>query len=94
MSRDNGVTIHQYKTWPEYFEAVLAGQKNFEYRRDDRPGPAPKVGDTLLLREWDNVKKRYTGRKLSRTVTYRLWIEDSDCFVAGFCPEQTIRSPR
>ena len=72
--------IHELKTWPEPFEAVLDGRKCYEIRRDDR-GYA--VGDVLHLREWhpcdcdDYEVPRagcdggaYTGREAFRTVTY------------------------
>ena len=60
---------HALKTWPEYFAAVDSGEKNFEVRRFDRPF---KVGDTLLLQEWDNKKEEYTGKEIKRAVTYIL----------------------
>lgn len=59
--------IHALKTWPEYFEAVYDGRKTFEIRRNDRDF---KVGDTLILREWDPKIEGYTGRRLERVVTY------------------------
>jgi len=46
---------HALKTWPEYFQAVAERGKTFEVRKADRPF---KVGETLLLQEWDNVKGR------------------------------------
>lgn len=60
---------HALKTWPEYYKAVESGQKNFEVRRNDRPF---KVGDTLLLQEWDNKKEEYTDKELRKGVTYIL----------------------
>ena len=39
---------HELKTWPEYFEAVKDGTKNFELRKDDR---GFKAGDHLVLAE-------------------------------------------
>lgn len=41
---------HELKCWPEPYDAIVAGTKRFEYRRDDR-GFA--VGDILRLRKWD-----------------------------------------
>ena len=43
------------------------GHKTFEIRKNDRYF---KKGDTLILKEWDNWKETFTGRKLARTVTY------------------------
>ena len=61
------VGIHVLKTWTEYFEAVYAGHKTFEIRKDDR---GFQVGDTLILRDWDRNEGNYTGRKLEVEVTY------------------------
>ena len=59
--------IHELKTWKGYFEAVYMGNKTFEVRKNDRDF---KEGDILILKEWDNFSKTFTGRKLARNVTY------------------------
>lgn len=61
---------HELKTWPAYFKDVLRGDKNFEVRRDDR-SPLFRVGDMLILREWDE-RSGYSGDKLWRRITYVL----------------------
>ena len=43
---------HVLKCWPEYYEAVIGGEKTFEVRKWDRPY---RVGDTLLLKEYNQV---------------------------------------
>lgn len=58
---------HELKILPEYFEAVLSRKKSFEIRRDDRDF---KVGDTLLLKEYDSIFKVFTGRTVKRKITY------------------------
>lgn len=58
--------IHALKTWSTYFQAVLDGGKNFELRRFDRPF---KVGDKLLLQEWQD---EYTGREVMKKIVYIL----------------------
>jgi hypothetical protein len=63
---DTGAT-HRLKTWPPYFIKVESGEKTFEVRLNDR---GYKVGDTLILEEWDRIQEHYTGRTLTRTVTY------------------------
>lgn len=60
---------HVLKTWPEYFEQVITGQKNFEVRKNDR---VFSQGDILVLEEWNNVTGNYTGRKIARLVSYVL----------------------
>lgn len=59
--------IHELKTWPEPFAAVLAGAKRFEVRRDDR---GFGVGDRLVLREFDPDAARYSGRVIVAEVPY------------------------
>lgn len=58
---------HRINTWPEYFEAVLSGDKTHEIRVRDRDY---MVGDTLELIEWCNEKKAPTGREHQVVVTY------------------------
>ena len=60
---------HKLKTLREHFVLVLSGVKKFEVLLNDRDY---KVGDTLLLQEWDPKANEYTGRNLSRIVTYIL----------------------
>lgn len=62
--------IHELKIWPEYFQAVKAGTKNFELRRNDRDF---KVGDIINLKEYDATKAEYTGREiLNKKIEYIL----------------------
>ena len=66
--------IHELKTWPEPFQAIVDGHKNFEIRQDDRGGFGE--GDYLKLEEYvppskgDRGVGQYTGRWLLRVVTY------------------------
>ncbi len=55
------------KVWPEYFQAIKDGEKNYELRLADW---VCKEGDTLVLREWDFKTKQYTGRELEKEVSY------------------------
>lgn len=42
--------VHELKTWPEFFQAIVTGKKRFEFRKDDR---GFTVGDCVLLYYWD-----------------------------------------
>lgn len=74
------------KIWPEYFEVVLSGKKNFELRLNDFD---VNEGDTLVLEEWDPATKQYTGRNVARRASYvGRWTLDD---LAKFWPEPDIR---
>ena len=60
---------HKLKTWPEYFQAVKSGEKNFEIRKNDRDY---QVGDTLLLLEYDPETGYTAELPLNREITYIL----------------------
>lgn len=60
-SYSQAVITHQLKILPEYFQAVIDGRKKAELRSNDRDF---KVGDYLLLAEWDEEGFEYSGRKI------------------------------
>lgn len=69
---------HELKTWKEYFEPILSGDKTFEVRKNDRDF---KVGDLLVLIETGlggagmtdhDLTHVPTGRSLEAVVTYIL----------------------
>lgn len=62
---------HFLKTWPQYWEAVQRGDKNFEVRKDDR---AYQAGDTLVLERYDPAHPEIYGTfgRISKRVTFVL----------------------
>lgn len=60
---------HELKTWPAYFQLMLDEKKNFEIRENDRDF---KVGDYLILKEFNSNKNEYTGREFKVLVKYIL----------------------
>lgn len=59
---------HTLKCWPEFFSAIRSGTKKHDLRRaDDRTF---RVGDIVLLREFDPELNVYTGRTQKALVTY------------------------
>lgn len=70
------------KTWPEYFQKILNGDKTFELRLADWKC---KEGDVLVLEEWDPKTKEYTGGVLEKKVTYVLKTKD-----INFWPEEDV----
>lgn len=58
---------HELKTWPEYFRAIVSGRKTFEVRKADR---FFDVGDLLILKEFDPETKEYTGKLITKEISY------------------------
>lgn len=69
--------VIEKKTWPEYFEKIISGEKNFELRLADWEC---NVGDELVLKEWDPATKEYTGREARKIVKYVLKTKDINLF--------------
>jgi ribosomal protein S17 len=61
--------IIKKKTWKDAFEKILSGEKTFDARLANFEC---KVGDTLVLEEYDPIAKKYTGRKIEKKITFIL----------------------
>ncbi len=84
-NRKSDPDLHELKILPKYFQAVRNGNKTFELRKHDRDY---KVGDYLLLREYDNGD--YTGSFMKVVITYIL----KDCPEYGLYKDYCILSFR
>ncbi len=60
-----GPIEHELKTLAPFFWAAQRGEKTFEIRKHDRDF---RVGDTLVLVEWDGAAA--VGGRLKRKITY------------------------
>ena len=69
--------VIEKKVWPEYFERILSSDKNFEVRLADW---VCKIGDILILKEWDPKTKKYTGRSVKKRVTFVYKTKDQKFF--------------
>ena len=64
---------HELKCWPEFFQAVWCGDKNFEIRNNDR---GFKERDEIVLQEYvldptgGNLDGEFTGREVEGFITY------------------------
>lgn len=65
------------KTWKEYFDKIISGEKKFDLRLADFE---IKKGDRLVLEEWNEDKKEYTGRKVEIVTNYILKTKDLPFF--------------
>ena len=61
------------KTWPDLFNKILSGEKTFDARIADFK---ISKGDTLILKEYDPIKKSYTGRKIEKKLIFVLNSKD------------------
>jgi ASC-1-like (ASCH) protein len=70
-----GMTTHQMKSWTQFFQAIKNGTKKHDLRRMDRDF---KVGDMIILHEYDQFKGEYTGEQLDVKITF-ITSEDTPC---------------
>jgi len=62
------MTVHYVKSWSYLYAAAVAGVKTHDIR--DRTERDYKVGDTLVLQEFDQSTGRYSGREQRFEITY------------------------
>jgi hypothetical protein len=79
-----GKYAHKLKTLTRHFEDIRKGAKKAEARFNDR---GFQIGDSLVLQEWDERRKEYTGREMEMEVTHILegaqfGIEDGFCVMS------------
>ncbi|WP_186131670.1 DUF3850 domain-containing protein [Burkholderia gladioli] len=84
------MNVHELKSWKEFFTAIKSGARRHELRRNDRDF---KVGDILLLREWDDDLAIFTGDTFRVTIT-SMTSRDIPCAVSaeGLHPDFCILS--
>jgi hypothetical protein len=59
-------STHHLKSWPQYFGPIKEGRRTHELRRNDRNF---KVGDFIVLEEFDPVAQKYTGENCEVEIT-------------------------
>jgi len=64
------------KTWPEYFEKILKGEKNMELRLANFD---LNKGDVLILEEYNPKTKTYTGRTIKKVVKNITKFNPTEC---------------
>lgn len=63
--------VHRVKLMQQFYEVVEKRTKNFEVRFNDRDY---RVGDWLVLCEWDGTK--FTGHEIVRRIGYICHLDD------------------
>jgi hypothetical protein len=84
---------YEVKSWPQFFEPMVAGKKLHDMRnKKDR---SYKVGDRMLLREFDPFGGGYTGRVAIAHITY-ITSNDTPCALSsvGLGDDMAILSVR
>lgn len=69
------MAIIEKKITPKYFELIKSGKKKFELRLADFK---IRKGDTLVLKEWDSKKRKYTGKEMKKKANYILKFKLND----------------
>jgi hypothetical protein len=71
---------HDLKCWPAFFQAMLDGEKTFDYRKNDRDF---NEGDTVVQHEYNPLSKAYTGRWFKATISYI--VKEAPGLPEGYC---------
>jgi len=80
MEKPNTKIDHRIKSWPQFFQPMIDGLKKHDMRNmKDRDY---KVGQVLLLQEFDPFGGGYTGREAMFRVTY-ITSNDTPCALSS-----------
>lgn len=74
--------VHELKTVEPHFSKLYRGDKTFELRKDDR---GYKVGDYLVLRQYNAKKGHYCGPKVYAVVRSILRDAPEYGLMPGYC---------
>ena len=72
---------HRLKTWPVLFADIEYGVKTFEIRKNDRNF---KVGDYLILEEFEPTTQKYSGNSITVKITYTISLNGLPDFPDNF----------
>jgi hypothetical protein len=78
---------HVIKCWTGYFDAVRAGRKTFEVRKDDRDY---QEGDAVTLLDFDPATEQLTGRQEVRRIGY---LARAGLIPGGYCVFALLAAP-
>jgi hypothetical protein len=77
---DSRPHLHELKSWSMFFRDIITGQRTADIRCHlDRRF---RVGDNMLLLEWDPVKNVYTGREALVKITYIQTNKSNPCAIS------------
>lgn len=74
------MTTHEVKSWPQFFGPILDGTRTSDMRlKTDRDF---KIGDIMLLKEFDPFGGGYTGRTQEVEITHII-SNDTPCALSS-----------
>lgn len=76
MMTNTSPTVYKVKSWTAFFQAFKAGEKTHDLR--DLKDRKYKVGDYLVLQEYDPFRGKYTGEEMTMKITY-ITSSDTPC---------------
>jgi len=76
---------HRVKSWCYLYEQAVVGKKTHDFR--DMRDRDYKVGDTLILCEFDQTTGKYTGNECAFEITY-MTNRDTPCAMSSVALEQ------
>lgn len=62
------MAVYKVKSWVAFYQAFKTGAKKHDMR--DLKDRDYKVGDTLILQEYDPFEGKYTGSEMAMKITY------------------------
>ncbi len=83
--------IHELKCWPDFFLAILEGEKTAEYRKNDR---GFQVGDYLLFHMWDPDAQKGMGLRCLCKVTHMMTSQGWICIPEDYVVMSIVRIPQ
>jgi hypothetical protein len=89
-SRTSNYRVHELKCLKWSFDAIIDGSKPFEIRCDDRDYG---VDDHLRLMEWDPKSSSFTGREMTKRVTYVTDFAQQENYVVMGIADVTTHEP-
>lgn len=81
INKPNNLPVtHELKSWTMFYKDIITGDRTSDIRYNgDRRF---KVGDFLLLKEWDPVANVYTGREHTVKITYIQTNKSNPCAIS------------
>jgi ASC-1-like (ASCH) protein len=76
---------YEVKSWTHFFKAIKTGKKTHDLR--DLRDRKYKVGDTLILKEYDPFLGQYTGDECRVLITYITSNETPCAFSSSVLPK-------